>query len=114
MNFPVGVVVSIASFLLTNSTPFAVNRSTNSTTVACTATLPEGGSQAYTITLVRDGLGWKVSDVQLSFDSQSSATSGTTTTTGTVATGSDASSDAGSTGASDTSTAGSNAATPTN
>ena len=39
-----------------------IDRSTNSTTVACTATLPEGGSQAYTITLVRDGLGWKVSD----------------------------------------------------
>ncbi len=91
-----------------------IDRSTNSTTVACTATLPEGGSQAYTITLVRDGLGWKVSDVQLSFDSQSSATSGTTTTTGTVSTGSDASSDTGSTGTSDTSTAGSNAATPTN
>ena len=30
MNFPVGVVVSMASFLLTNSTPFAVSCSTNS------------------------------------------------------------------------------------
>ncbi len=46
-----------------------VDRTMNTSTVTLTATLAEGGTQNYVVTLVRDGLGWKVSDVQLSFDS---------------------------------------------
>lgn len=63
--------------------------------MSCTAALPEGGSQAYTVTLAREGIGWKVTDVQLAFDSSSNAGSGTSSTSGTVtsdAAGADASS----------------------
>lgn len=75
-----------------------VDRSADSSTVSCTAALPEGGSQAYTVTLARDGIGWKVTDVQLAFDSSSNAGTGTSSTSGTV------SSDAGSGTSTSTST----------
>ena len=61
--------------------------------MSCTAALPEGGSQAYTVTLAREGIGWKVTDVQLAFDSSSNAGTGTSSTSGTVP--SDAGMDAG-------------------
>ena len=62
-----------------------VDRTMNSSTVTLTATLAEGGTQSYIVTLVREGIGWKVSDVQLSFDSllgdgANSGTQDTTTT----------------------------------
>lgn len=47
-----------------------VDRSMASTKVLLTAKLSSGGEQAYTVSLVRDGLSWKVTDVQLSFASQ--------------------------------------------
>ncbi len=46
-----------------------VDRTANSSTVTLTATLAEGGTQTYLVTLVREGIGWKVSDVQLTFES---------------------------------------------
>lgn len=68
-----------------NVTVDGVDRSATSSTVSCTAALPEGGSQAYTVTLARDGIGWKVTDVQLAFDSSANAGSGTSSASGTVA-----------------------------
>ena len=62
-----------------------VDRSMASSTVLVTSSLASGGSQSYELTMVRSGLGWKVSDVKLSFSSQGSA-SGATTTTGQLAT----------------------------
>ena len=41
----------------------AVERSMSNSSVDVTATLAEGGEQSYTVSLVRDGIGWKVSDV---------------------------------------------------
>ena len=58
-----------------------VDRSVASSTVLVEATLSEGGTQDYTVTLARSGLGWKVTGVQLSFSSQ-----GATSTSGTLAT----------------------------
>lgn len=84
-------VTKIESILPTNAKLSIdnVERSKDASTVECTATLPEGGSQAYEVALTRDGLGWKVSSVDLSFVTQVDSGSGTTTS-GTV--------DAGSTG----------------
>lgn len=62
-----------------------VDRSMASSTVLVTSSLASGGSQSYELTMVRSGLGWKVSDVKLSFSSQGSA-SGATTTMGQLAT----------------------------
>lgn len=47
-----------------------VDRSMTSSTVLLTAQLAEGGEQAYQVSLVRDGLSWKVTNVELSFSSQ--------------------------------------------
>lgn len=71
------------------STVSGVDRSMASSTVLVTSSLASGGSQSYEVTMVRSGLGWKVSDVTLSFSSQGSA-SGATTTTGQLATTTDA------------------------
>lgn len=48
----------------------AVQRSMTSSTAEVTATLSEGGEVHYEITLGRDGLGWKITDIQLVFESQ--------------------------------------------
>lgn len=48
-----------------------VNRSMADSTVYATATTEGGGSVQYQISMVRDGIGWKVSNVELYFPSQS-------------------------------------------
>ncbi len=47
-----------------------VDRSMTTSEVYATATLPEGGSVSYKISMVRDMLGWKVSNVELYFPSK--------------------------------------------
>lgn len=46
-----------------------VDRSMSKTTVSVTATLAAGGTQDYEVTLVRDGIGWKVAAVKVSYAS---------------------------------------------
>ena len=63
----------IADMVATSST-ITVNGTTNSFSTAdayVTATTQQGGEIPYQISLVRDGLGWKISNVSLSFASQS-------------------------------------------
>lgn len=79
-----------------------VDRSMTESTVSLTATLSQGGTQDYLVSLVRDGLGWKVSNVQLSFQSLTSGDS--TSTSDTSSDSTDASSDTTSDGSSDSST----------
>ena len=78
-----------------------VDRSMSSAQALVTASLASGGTQDYTVSLVRDGLGWKVSDVKLTFASAEtsnvSANSASTsasaqTTTDTTTTSTDATS----------------------
>ena len=62
----------IADMVATSST-ITVNGTTNSFSTAdayVTATTQQGGEIPYQISLVRDGLGWKISNVSLSFASQ--------------------------------------------
>ena len=47
-----------------------VNRSMSDSTVYVTANTPEGGDVTYQISMVRDVLGWKISDIELYFPSQ--------------------------------------------
>ena len=47
-----------------------VNRGMNESTVYATATNPDGGKVTYQITMSREGIGWKISNVQLYFASQ--------------------------------------------
>ena len=47
-----------------------MNRSMSSTTAYVTGTTPQGGDITYEVSLVRDLIGWKVSDVDLYFASQ--------------------------------------------
>ena len=47
-----------------------VDRSMTTSEVYVTATLPEGGSVSYKVSMVRDMLGWKVSNVELYFPSK--------------------------------------------
>ena len=47
-----------------------VNRSMSDSTVYVTASTAEGGDVTYQISMVRDVLGWKISDVELYFPSQ--------------------------------------------
>ena len=56
----------------------ACDRSMSESTVHLTATLTGGGEMDYTITMVRDGIGWKVSGVTPEYRSQD--LSGTTST----------------------------------
>jgi cytochrome c-type biogenesis protein CcmH/NrfG len=62
-----------------------VDRSRQSSTVLISARLAQGGDQAYTIELTRDGVSWKVTSVEPSFVSQQ-GTSTSGTTSGTVST----------------------------
>ncbi|MDE8703023.1 tetratricopeptide repeat protein [Adlercreutzia equolifaciens] len=54
-----------------NVTIDGVNRSMSDSTVYATATTEGGGSVQYKISMVRDGIGWKISNVELYFPSQS-------------------------------------------
>ena len=47
-----------------------VNKSMSTSTAYVTATMPQGGDMTYEVSLVRDMLGWKVSNVELYFASQ--------------------------------------------
>ena len=47
-----------------------VNRSMSESTVYVTAQTPEGGDVDYRITMVRDMIGWKISNIELYFPSQ--------------------------------------------
>ncbi len=50
-----------------------IDRSTSNSEVRVTATLAEGGERSYTIKLVRDGIGWKVSSFEPAFVSTDNA-----------------------------------------
>jgi hypothetical protein len=63
-----------------------VDRSMTESTVTVTASLPSGESQTYTVSLVRDGISWKVTNVTSDVASAASTTTTTTTTTGTTTT----------------------------
>ena len=91
-----------------------VERTATSATVTATASLPAGGEQSYSVSLVRDGIGWKVSGVELKFASQTSAsqtTTGTLATTGATSAPAATSDAAASSPAATTVTAAANAAT---
>ena len=53
-----------------NVTIDGVSRSMTESTVYATAKTEEGGSVQYRISMVRDGITWKVSNVELYFPSQ--------------------------------------------
>lgn len=53
-----------------NAVVDGVNRSMSESTAYVTATTPEGGSVTYEVSMVRDLVGWKVSNVELYFPSQ--------------------------------------------
>lgn len=59
-----------------------VNRAMSNSEVTVTATLAEGGEQSYTFSLVRDGIGWKISDVNPVFVSLSNSNATIETTAG--------------------------------
>jgi cytoskeletal protein RodZ len=66
-----------------------VERSMTDSTVTVTAALPTGDTQTYTISLVRDGISWKVTSVTsdaASAASTNATSSDTTSTTGTTTT----------------------------
>ncbi|MEE0706682.1 MAG: hypothetical protein UCH28_09915, partial [Adlercreutzia sp.] len=54
-----------------NVTIDGVNKSMSDSTVYATAATEGGGSVQYKISMVRDGIGWKVSNIELYFPSQS-------------------------------------------
>lgn len=53
-----------------NAVVDGVNRSMSESTAYVTASTPEGGSVTYEVSMVRDLVGWKVSNVELYFPSQ--------------------------------------------
>lgn len=53
-----------------NAVVDGVNRSMSESTAYVTAATPEGGSMTYEVSMVRDLVGWKVSNVELYFPSQ--------------------------------------------
>lgn len=55
-----------------------VDRTMSSSEVLATANLNNGGTQDYVVSLVRDGLGWKVTGVELSFASTATSQLATT------------------------------------
>jgi tetratricopeptide (TPR) repeat protein len=48
----------------------SIDRGMSSSTVSVTTTTDAGGTANYNVTLVRDVIGWKISDIQLAFASQ--------------------------------------------
>lgn len=67
-----GTVASITDILVQDSDPTidGVDKSMSSSTVYVTADTGQGGTVSYRVTLSRDLIGWKVSDVSLYFPSQ--------------------------------------------
>lgn len=63
-----------------------VDRSVSDSTVLATATLANGGTQDFEVSLVRSGLSWKVLGVELSFASNSSTTSSSVDTSSAAST----------------------------
>ncbi len=61
----VGIVVPDSDVVIDG-----IDRSMSDSTVYATATTPEGGKVTYSLTMVRDLLGWKISDVDLYMASQ--------------------------------------------
>ena len=62
------------SDMIVPSSTVVVNGTTNNLSTAdvyITATTPQGGEVPYQVSLVRDGVGWKISNVALAFASQS-------------------------------------------
>ena len=53
-----------------NITIDSIERNTNDTVAHVTATLNEGGQVHYDVYLARDGISWKITDIQLVFSSQ--------------------------------------------
>lgn len=53
----------------TGVTVDGVTRETNESSAQATVTLSAGGEQIYTVSLVREGIGWKVSDVDVDYPS---------------------------------------------
>lgn len=64
---------TITDMLVQDSAPVvdAVERSMNASTVYVTANTGSGGTMHYIVSLVRSGVGWKVSNVELNFNSKS-------------------------------------------
>lgn len=102
----------IKSLLPTSTSKVTIDgldKSMRTSTVTATATLSAGGTQSYKITLVRDGIGWKVSavtplyassngsDASVSDSSTSSADSSTSSNSGTDVSSSSSTSQSGST-----------------
>ena len=67
-----GTVASITDILVQDSDPTVngMDRSMSSSTAYVTADSPDGGQIDYSVSLSRDLIGWKVSDVQLYFASR--------------------------------------------
>ena len=65
-------IADMASIIPADSTVTVdgVNKSMSTSTAYVTATTPQGGQVTYEVSLVRDMLGWKVSNVNLYFASQ--------------------------------------------
>lgn len=87
----------ISAILPINSTSeiTGVDRAMDSSTVLLTANLTNGGTQDYVVTLARDGISWKVTNVELSFASTiSSNVDSDTSADATDATSVDATSEA--------------------
>ncbi|MBR3315967.1 MAG: tetratricopeptide repeat protein [Atopobiaceae bacterium] len=57
-----------------------VTRSMNASEVAVTATLEEGASKSYSVHMVRDGIGWKVSSIEEQYASTDGAATATDAT----------------------------------
>lgn len=61
------------------STITGVQRATNKCIVTITSDLTQGTSQSYVVSLVRDGITWKVNDVAVAFDNSQYLTKGSNT-----------------------------------
>lgn len=53
-----------------NATIDGMDRAMNTSTVYTTVSTPEGGQVHYKVSMVRSGIGWKISNVELYFPSQ--------------------------------------------
>jgi tetratricopeptide (TPR) repeat protein len=73
----------------TSVTVDGVDQSMTESTVLATVTLADGGEQEYQLEMVRDGLSWKITSVELVYDSQAE---GTKVTSGSTSSTSDSSS----------------------
>ena len=78
-------IVSVLPAGLTGAKVTGVDRGMTESTAMVEATLSAGGQQLYRVSLVRDGIGWKVADVVVEYSAldggDAMLTSGTTSTT---------------------------------